>query len=92
MADITVTTKVKMSYKGLTGHWTKYGGYRMSLAANQKARVENWYCQICGREQPSLIPPMKIKIVNLDEYLNACSTCFVHCKPTLSMPYNGGNE
>lgn len=82
----------KISYKGLTGHWTKYGGVRISAVLHQYERKENWYCQLCGEEEPFCLPPYKVKVSDIEEYINVCPICFASCEPVLHREYDGDNE
>lgn len=70
----------KKSYKGLTGHWSKWGGRRMSIIESQNAVIDDtWVCQSCGHDQPKEISPFKFEYPE-HEYLRVCSICyFTNC-------------
>ncbi len=70
----------KKSYKGLTGHWSKWGGRRMSVIESQNAEItDTWTCQSCGHEQPKEMSPMKYEYPE-NEYIRVCSVCyFTNC-------------
>jgi hypothetical protein len=74
--EITDTVIIKKSYKGLTGHWTKYGGALYTIYPNQWDRPEvEWICQSCAKEQPKELNPYLFEYPE-KEYIRVCSPCF----------------
>lgn len=61
-----------ISFKGLTGHWSKWGGGISD--AVKKTLGEEWYCQSCGSKQPKIIPPYLYKADD-DLILRICHVC-----------------
>lgn len=70
--------KYKTKLKGLTGHWTKWGGSMSEVSVNQHGRVipqKEWACQSCGKAQPPQLTPYRYEYPP-NEYLRVCSVCF----------------
>jgi hypothetical protein len=68
----------KISYKGLTGSWSKYGGGKKSLGVNQFERVyDEWVCQSCGCIEPKEITPYLIEWPK-GEYIRVCAICLAN--------------
>lgn len=85
MENIKITVqsvKIKQSFKGLTGHWSKWGGARRDVYSGEggtKLLEEEWFCQTCGEKQPKELPPY-LYLYNL-EYIRVCAVCFAnHCQ------------
>jgi hypothetical protein len=66
------------SYKGLTGHWTKWGGREFDLmdAQNEEKR-DTWFCQCCGREFPIELSPYKVRVTDESGYIRICAICYL---------------
>jgi hypothetical protein len=66
--------------KGAIGGYTKWGGRKYGILANQNDLChEDWYCQICGEKQPAIISPCRVKYFE-DFWLRVCAFCFVEDK------------
>lgn len=80
-AQMTIEiTTVKRSYKGVTGHWSKWGGRRMSVIESQNGGVDDfWRCQSCGDLQPEALSPYKYEFP-AGEFIRVCAPCIAdHC-------------
>lgn len=64
-------------FKGLTGKHSKYGGsYQYNAISQQYGEATNWYCQVCGQEQPPLLSPHVVE-VNRVGFVKVCPMCYV---------------
>lgn len=68
--------EISISYKGITGQWTKWGGRRYGLVADRHdSEVPNiWYCQSCNDPQPNDLSPFKFEYPE-GEYIRVCAIC-----------------
>lgn len=70
--------KKGVSYKGIIGKWTKYGG-----AANNFVQAdvgEEWACQSCGARHPKVLSPYRFEYPE-GEWIRVCATClFEECR------------
>lgn len=66
-----------LSLKGLTGHWTKYGGNVHDIFERQNEEILNWYCQSCGGEQDKSLTPYYFEHPK-GEYIKICNTCMIN--------------
>jgi len=65
----------KPSYKGLTGHWSKWGGRRDNVYVNQYGVIiDDWVCQSCGKQQTKDLTPYRFEFYP-DEYIRVCAIC-----------------
>lgn len=83
MANESLATLVKVSYKGLTGHWTKWGGgVKGELIITQFGVLNvqtEWACQSCGKLQPIELSPFLYKHPDAEldsERIRVCAVCF----------------
>lgn len=61
--------------KGLTGHWSKWGGRVYDVLDNQFTEVrEYWYCQSCNQPIPVSLSPYKYEYPQGD-YIRVCAVC-----------------
>ena len=70
----------KKSYKGLTGHWSKWGGARTGIATNQYGddiAQEDWNCQSCGKTHPKDMSPYLYQYPE-NEYIRVCGVCYAN--------------
>lgn len=68
-------TKVAIkSYKGLTGHWTKYGKVYNPIDRQDAIVDQEWVCSSCGKTQPSELTRYKFEYP-MGSYINICATC-----------------
>lgn len=78
MVEIQIEIEeVVTSFKGLTGHWTKWGGRRYDLVADRQDSIvpEIWSCQSCADQQPFEITPFKYEYPE-GEYIRVCAICY----------------
>ena len=73
-----------ISYKGLTGHWTKYGGRVYDPIGRQDEDFSNWYCQSCHREMTEEMPPYMYEFPE-KEYIRVCAICVSNDCKTLKI-------
>lgn len=66
-----------ISYKGLTGGWTKWGGRRYGVLTDRQDSTlpDVWVCQSCSKDQPRGVPPYKYEYPE-GEYLRVCGICY----------------
>lgn len=68
--------------KGMTGHWSKYGGVIREVVITQYGVVgvdSEWACQSCGVMQPVDLTPYLWKHPDAEaetERLRVCAKCF----------------
>jgi len=68
----------KPNQKGLTGHWSKWGGGFKDVVQEQVE--DTWRCQSCGKEHPHELPPLEYPLFT-GEYIRICPLCFLDdCK------------
>lgn len=67
MADRTSITKIMYG-------WTKWGGANHGIV---KEKLEEWYCQGCGKKQRDGLPSYMIPIDDVDgrDFVRVCSNC-----------------
>lgn len=63
-----------ISLKGLTGHWTKWGGNVHDVFSRQNEEITNWFCQSCNSEQDKEITPFFFEYPD-KEYIRICQSC-----------------
>lgn len=65
-------------FKGITGHWSKWGGRRYDLiAGRQDSILQNiWNCQSCGEQIPNEFTPYKYEYPE-GEFIRVCSVCLI---------------
>lgn len=63
-----------ISLKGLTGHWTKYGGNVHDVFESQGEEFINWFCQSCNRELGREMQPYFYEYPT-KEYVRVCAVC-----------------
>lgn len=63
-----------LSFKGLTGHWSKWGGNVQDVLSNQEETFEHWFCQSCTREMGKELPPYFYEFP-IGEYIRVCGIC-----------------
>jgi len=52
--------------------WSKYGGARKGLAQEE---LDEWYCQICGRQHGKELPSYFIEDSGGRDFFRICSSC-----------------
>ncbi len=68
--------------RGVTGHWSKYGGTIREVVITQFGVVgveDEWACQSCGLLQPKDLSPYLYKHPDAEaqsERLRVCAVCF----------------
>ena len=77
--EYSITTIVskdkKISYKGMTGFWTKWGGARESAFGSQHEVLPDvWACQSCSKDQPLALGASKYHLEGVG-WLNVCAAC-----------------
>lgn len=78
ITTVTVEEIPAVSYKGLTGGWSKWGGAR--AAALKEDIGDHWNCQSCGVVSPRRLTPYLYDF-GYGEYLRVCAPCFANgCK------------
>lgn len=63
-----------ISMKGLTGHWTKWGGNVHDVFERQGEEFTNWYCQSCNKELSRELKPYFYEYPK-GEYIRVCAVC-----------------
>lgn len=63
-----------ISRKGLTGHWSKYGGNHHDIFESQNEDFSFWICQSCGREFNKEFKPYFYQWPE-GEYIRVCGKC-----------------
>lgn len=63
-----------LSFKGLTGHWSKWGGNIQSVLTNQSETFDHWFCQSCRREMGKELQPYFYEFPK-GEYIRICAVC-----------------
>lgn len=58
--------------KKSTGSWSKYGGGEYGL---DKEKLDKWYCQACGEEQPEGLHGFMLASP-AGGYVRICAVCF----------------
>lgn len=58
--------------KKSTGSWSKYGGGEYGL---DKEKLDKWYCQACGQEQPEGLHGFMITFPG-GGFARVCASCF----------------
>jgi hypothetical protein len=60
--------------KGLTGHWSKYGGNIVDVFESQHEEFLTWFCQSCKGEFNKEIKPFFYEWPE-GEYIRVCGSC-----------------
>ena len=55
-----------------SGKWSRYGGAVYGLV--KEAIQDNWYCQVCGSENPKELKPFLFELFP-GEFVRVCSLC-----------------
>lgn len=63
----------QQSYKGLTGHWTKYGGGREEVFKDKN--IKEWTCQSCGFLYPIQLSAYLYSFQTWG-HIRVCALCF----------------
>ena len=71
MANLSLAS---ISMKGLTGHWTKWGGNVRDVLESQNELFLNWFCQSCNRELGKDMSPFFYEWPE-GEYIRVCGIC-----------------
>ena len=60
--------------KGLTGHWSKWGGNRHDVFESQNEVFTEWYCQSCNRQLGAEMQPFFFEWPE-GEFIRVCGIC-----------------
>lgn len=76
---VVIQEEILISFKGLTGGWTKWGGRRYELITDRQDSelADVWNCQSCGTQQPKELNPYKYEYPE-KEYIRVCAECFAN--------------
>lgn len=69
-----MNSRASLSMKGLTGHWTKYGGNVVDPFESQNEEFKTWFCQSCNHEYSREMQPYFYEWPE-GEYIRVCAKC-----------------
>lgn len=67
-------SRASISMKGLTGHWTKWGGNVVDVFESQNEDLSHWFCQSCNRRIEKDVTPYFYEWPE-GEYIRVCKDC-----------------
>lgn len=67
-------SRASVSMKGLTGHWTKWGGNVVDPFESQNEEFNFWFCQSCNNQFGKEIQPYFYEWPE-GEYIRVCGKC-----------------